>query len=337
MSELKVSLQDLQSLYYTLDKDPKYLDSTVQNLFASHFNEQSEFNLLFNNEKLRDLFYISPCLGFTVWQNLAAVERLSESQNWINNNPQLWTDLKTGTKKIGLGITHIVKKDACLNAILENSEYILNGTIPWISGINIFEHFVIGFKYENKNVVALIDSDSLTKSQNTTLTRLELEAFNASNTYCINLNNFKVTENQVVSITDISEPTRKGKTQYLFPETGIAHRALDETEVKLKSSQLHNNDTIQESINYLRGRVQKLEHAVLKADQVSVLILLQFERDNLIRDCIRLLTLTCKGASLKHQSLASILTLQSILLDVFIQPDELLELKIKAVIKTQNP
>ena len=57
---------------FRLDHSPKAIEQAIRDVLH---NENKGSNLYLSNGKLRDLFRVSGCLGFTMWQNLSAFER----------------------------------------------------------------------------------------------------------------------------------------------------------------------------------------------------------------------------------------------------------------------
>ncbi len=314
-------IQDIAPHFIELDRSRKHLKSAFTRVMSSDWSTKQ-----LGPEHLEKLFYVSPCLAFTIWQHSAALERLHENTVWIEKNKSLYEELKSATKTLGLGITHIVKETSPLNGEKTESGYTVNGTIPWITGVGLFDLFVIGFRsstsQRSTNVVAIVTSEDLHKAIQSQ-DQLELSVYSASMTYSLELNNLVISQDQVLSETLVGEPTRKTASAIKIPELGIAMRCLDECRKKSLSSEA------QLALVRIAAEISNLKE---KSKDTSVdLVELCFRRDEAIRDALRLLTLVSKGSSINKNSIVSLLVQQSLLVDIFVQSGALLNRKTKSL------
>lgn len=314
---------ELSKKYYSLDREPKALENAIHEILKVSSNN---INHLISNDLLREIFEISICLGFSFWQNLSAFEQLSNSVEWQNKNHKLWKTLKTSNLLIGLGVTHLIKKECPVKAIQAREDYLLSGTIPWMSGFDYFQYFIIGFRIENRNVRALVKKQDILDSKDCTVDFIPLETMAATSSVSLKLKNFKIPSENIVAIAELGAKSKNYTSMYIYPETGIGHRALQECK-KLQS----NNETV----HHLEQKLFSIEAAALKLgdeQKPERAIELQVERDECIRKCIRLLGLVEGGKAFTVDGLSSLLQAQSLLLDIYVQAPKVKELKTQKIL-----
>jgi DNA-binding XRE family transcriptional regulator len=283
---------------------------------------------LISNSQLREIFKISTCLGFTIWQHFAAVERLNESYQWQNLHQETWASIRQGRDTVGLGITHIAKAGPpALSANLNpKNDYLVNGHIPWISGFGHFDHFIVGFSHQSNTVIAIIPAHELSKFS--VFSRYELATLNGTRTGSLAINNLVVPSKYVLSITPEGTPTRKTSTQYKNPELGLADQALEKAKELIESGAT--NPRLKLAIKTLELLHKKIESFQSVSQNPSLdQIELTAQRDLLIHECMRFLTIVEGGNALSATSFSSLLWSQVRLLDVFVQPQNLIRLKLE--------
>lgn len=267
------------------------------------------------NAGLESVFSVSTALGFTIWQHLAAMERLSRAKAWRAANPEAWKNLSGGAAFAGLATTHLAKAgDPAVRARRVGKEGIsLSGTLPWVTGQGIFSHLLVGFRLDEELVFALADFPGSTEA---VPKLVELGCLEGTATVSVRLDGWIIKESQIVNRRRVGTPPPGPASAYKFPDLGIALAALSECERLGPASS--------GSVRRLRARVAKLRASKAPAEPAAI-----FKKDECIRDAVRLLALCSGGRALTRDSLAFRLQQEVLLLDAVIQPAETKKLKLE--------
>lgn len=281
------------------------------------------------NAELESVFSVSTALGFTIWQHLAAMERLAQSKEWRAANPEVWEKLRKGGNFAGLATTHLAKAgDPSVHARRTGKdEIVLTGTLPWVTGHGIFTYLLVGFRLDDELVFALVDfpgSKGAPDRGGADPQLVELGCLEGTATVSVKLDRWAVRESQIVGRRPVGTPPPGPASAYRFPDLGIAIAALSECERLLK---VRGGKPSLTSVRRIRARIAKLRAAKAGPAQPGMI----FKKDECIRDSVRLLALCSGGRALTRDSLAFRLQQEVLLLDAVIQPPETRKLKIEKV------
>lgn len=309
---------------FRLDHSPKAIEQAIRDVLH---NENKGSNLYLSNGKLRDLFRVSGCLGFTMWQNLSAFERLFHSPNWQSKNKMVWDQVSSSNALLGLGVTHLMKEDCPLVGIEKEGTFEVSGEIPWISGIGLFQYFLIGFRIDNHNYIVHIESEKLLNEKNIKKNTLDLVAFHGTNSVRLKIDRLEIPKSSLVVKFKLGEKSQNYLTKYVFPETGMARRALEE----VNSINPNNDDIIllDKALSELESKAEK----AIEESNYGDFFDLYVKRDSLINNCIRTLALYEGGKAMTTEGLSGLLNKQSLLLDIVIQPAKVKQLKVEGFVK----
>jgi len=161
----------------------------------------------------------SGTLAFLVIQNLAAHNIMAK-----NNYPQkeFYFD-----KKCGIAINHLRAPVTVIDSIQIEGGYLLNGTLTWASGYQIFDTLVIGFHHvgQEKEVMCKFEPEKgfIIREAAQTFVGFGL------NTVNITLNNYFVKDEAIVSTHEKGNYTRNKSTSKTvhFCIYGLGINALD--------------------------------------------------------------------------------------------------------------
>lgn len=273
------------------------------------------------NAGLESVFSVSTALGFTIWQHLAAMERLSRAKAWRAANPEAWKNLSGGAAFAGLATTHLAKAGApAVRARRAGKDGIaLSGTLPWVTGQGIFSYLLVGFRIDDELVFALADFPGTIEAEPKLV---ELGCLEGTATVSVRLDGWIIKESQIVNRRPIGMPPPGPASAYQFPDLGIALAALSECERLAKNG---GGQASLAPVRRLRARVAKLRALKTGAAQPAAI----FKKDECIRDAVRLLALSSGGRALTRASLAFRLQQEVLLLDAVIQPAETKKLKLE--------
>lgn len=282
-----------------------------------------ETDLPLTNPQLEAVFAVSAALGFTLWQHLAAVERLSRSLDWKTRNAELWRDIRSGRRLVGLATTHLAKPQRPrLTAVPRSGGGLtISGTLPWVSGYGFFESLVIGLRHGTEVIFALTDfpSPGVPRDRGRASIRpIDLGCLQGSSTVDISLDAWAIDDAQIISRRSADSPPKGPPSAYASPDLGMAQAALDECDRILASRPAPSADGSEggpEVIGLLRARLDALRKA--RFDDAGPRA--EYLKDECIRDAVRLLALIAGGRSLTRNSLAFRLQQEVLLLDAVIQ------------------
>lgn len=274
------------------------------------------------NSQLEAIFAASTALGFTIWQHLAAMERLTLAEGWQAENAELWMKLKQGSEFVGLATTHLANAENIhvRAEAIGKGAFELSGTLPWVTGHGIFSRLIVGFRLGEEFVFALVDFPCLGKAGGVEVEMVDLGCLQGTATVKIHLDKGVVRGEQIIGRRPIKSSVAKSRSTYAFPDLGIAKAALTECDRLIGTrSSLSPRDLEArlEPVRRLYARVQALRESAASGPVTDNE---HFLKDECIRDSVRLLALTSGGNSLCRESLAFRLQQEILLLDAVIQP-----------------
>jgi len=236
MKDLNTYKETLQDVYHQLQKfdfdtlDHDYLELKKAFDIAYDFrifdlnNIEKEKIDLYKYELFKTLTMISGNLSFLAIQILAA--------NSIMNKNSFHKESFYLNKKCGIAINHLRVPKTIVSAIKVDGGYKLNGLLTWASGYKIFDTLLIGFHCDNLEYEVMADF----RNQDGFDIGIASKTFvgNGLNTVNIELNNFFVSDKNIVSSKIIGNYTRAkaiSKTIHLCLYA-LGHSAIANTEDK---------------------------------------------------------------------------------------------------------
>lgn len=320
---------EITSSLSKIASDPRSLEIALRRLLdgLNARRDKSE-PLLLTNAELESVYTASTALGFTLWQHMAAVERLVDYKEWQNKNQTLWNKISSSESLVGLGTTHLAHGGKPhLSGVATDEGFILSGNVPWTTGTGMFDYLLLAFETNDARVFSIIPFPDSANSDNTfKVEPYQLACINGSSTSKILFNNFLVKTEQFIFHLDKSGPRPHRNTRYHFPELGMAVAALNAANNILKKSTNPRHDKAKVVISDLSGRLSDFREKREKGEVSS--LELSFEKDELIRDAVRFLLLVSGGSAISASSLPARLQLETMLLDVLIQDPNLIEKKL---------
>jgi len=303
----------------------------VKNLLALHRESNCKDKYkLFSNKDLELVFGASIAVGFTLWQILASIERLSQSKSWQNHNPELWKTITENKKLVGLGTTHLAAASgAKINGeLIDANTYKIHGELPWLTGVGLIDSLVIGFKTNADEIIfALTDIN-----KDIQLRPYVLSALDSTSTYAGKITNLEIKPQQIISQVKPLTPNLPRASIYRFPEIGIAKMVSSTIHTNLEKSNHPKNITIQKKVAELDERLNNFaQYQYGNLTDNMFFAEAYLEKDNLIRSYVRLLIFSEGSRAILKDSLASRLNSEIILLDIVIQPANVIEQKIQAL------
>ncbi len=292
-AQLKQVLQDLGKLKILALKVP-------QSLGGAGFSAQdyARFQIL--------LARYSGALVFLQTQHQSAASMLASCNNKTLQKQYL-PYLKTGKKLVGVGFSHLRRPgQPMVKAVKLDQGYLLSGEVPWITGFNFFDNFIIGASLpDGQELYGILPFESQIQSSGGSIkfsSPLELIAMQATNTVTAKLDNWLLEKELVINIKprdSIHQNSRKKIMDHGFFALGCAYAALDILQQVYQKKQL---EFITESWQSLKQEVIACERAmfnILDSDEIGYesKLKLRSQAINLAQRCSQAAVIVSSGAA----------------------------------------
>jgi hypothetical protein len=320
-------LSSIESNSNQLDRDSNLLFKTIQDLLRGCHSQHGRAP---ENEELLEIFSRSTALGFTLWQHLAALERIEGAAEWRELNSELYKDIAQGVLTVGLATTHLAKESGSpLRGKKVSGGYLLNGQIPWCTGFSYFEKVIIGFETERGIGFGISKMPGVWAPQSAwTVSRLDLSVLDSTSTITAKIQDLFLADHEILSFREKGVKVNSKDSQYRMPELGMALGTLREVKKKIGGGAKFKS--ISEALEVLRAEILGLRRIALDPS-CAILDQHQYEKSDLIRRAAQLLVLASGGSSIRAGSEVSRRWLETLLLDIVIQPPSLVTMKTEAL------
>ena len=199
----------------------------------------------------------SGALTFLQTQHQSAVSKLARSDN--KSLRQFCPDAATGKVKIGVGFSHLRRiGKPVMQAHPTKRGYVLTGTVPWITGYNFFDFFILGATLpDGRELYGLLPfKDSFQAGGKLTFSEpMQLLAVTATNTVSAVVENWFLEDSRLVTINPagaIHDSSRQNILNHGFYALGCAEAALDILKAIAQKKSL---DFVRESWRSLQNEV----------------------------------------------------------------------------------
>ena len=143
----------------------------------------------------------SGTLAFLQTQHQSAVSMLSKSDNSPLKQAYL-PFMHNGEKLLGIGFSQLRRPGKpVLQAVRDGAGYVLEGTVPWMTGLGFFPEFIVGAALEDgSSLFGIIPTEAIGVVPSAPM---KLAAMEAAQTVSISIDGFLLTDNQVVFVKPI--------------------------------------------------------------------------------------------------------------------------------------
>lgn len=278
----------------------------------------------------------SGALAFLQTQHQSAGSMLAAS-----NNLELKQDylpfMGTGKKLVGVGFSQLRRPgNPMMKAQKLTGGYLLNGKIPWITGWDFFDHFIIGATLPNKEeIYGILPLQQQEKEGLITFSSpLELIAMNSTNTVSADIKNWFLSNNQVVAIKpagSIHEKSKKNVLHHGFYALGCAQAGLDILETSYQKKQL---SFLQETYRSLQQELDNCRQSMFAAIgdcTYQQKLQLRGEAINLAGRCSQAAVIATSGAANYQDHPAGRVYREALLFSVSGQTTAVMEESLKAL------
>ncbi len=202
LNKHKEYLKRLNDSIREIEKIPRHKIDKNSFLLKESFNIAFENKLFYLNDFSKEeqdrlkLKLFSRITKFSGSLTFLAIQILAANSIMNKNNfkrKEYYSD-----KKCGISINHLrVNNKSLVTAKKCNNGYKLNGTLTWASGYKIFDHLLIGFHFEDKELEVLANFEECEGFK--IIKTPELFVGQSLNTVNIELKDFFVKEKNIVS------------------------------------------------------------------------------------------------------------------------------------------
>lgn len=207
----------------------------------------------------------SGALAFLQTQHQSAVSILSHSQQPMIKEKYL-PKLVNENTFFGVGFSHLRKQGKPLvTAISSDNGYQINGFVPWITGCNIFDYFILGCSLPTgEELYAVLPFNSLSSSLKLSKP-LSLSAMNSTNTVSATLQDYFLADEDVVTINPANTIHQKDIQNVLnhgFFPVGCSYGALEILAENCRNFDLPEIDHVYQN---LKSQIDNLKNQMLTA------------------------------------------------------------------------
>lgn len=208
----------------------------------------------------------SGALTFLQTQHQSAVAKLAQSDNQVLQQ-EFFPQVVRGDRLIGVGFSHLRRSGTpVMQARETESGYLLTGKVPWVTGYDIFTHFILGATLDDgRELYAVLPLQNCQQpGGKITVDRpMELLAVTATNTVSVNIERWFLAGDRVVTINPpgaIHGSSRRNILNHGFFALGCALAGLDIVRAIADKKQL---EFLKESQRALQGEVEdSIERAI---------------------------------------------------------------------------
>jgi kynurenine formamidase/alkylation response protein AidB-like acyl-CoA dehydrogenase len=188
----------------------------------------------------------SGALAFLQTQHQSAAAMISQSEN-IALKQEYLPLMSQGKRLLGIGFSHLRRDgEPLVKAIPVNGGFLIEGTVPWVTGWQIFSEFIVAATLPNGEavfgVVPLVETQQENQGLISVDEPMELAAMTSTNTVAANLKQWFLADEKVVFIKLkdwIHENDRKNiLKQTTFLALGCALAGIDIVEAATKTKSL---------------------------------------------------------------------------------------------------
>ena len=287
----------------------------------------------------------SGALAFLQTQHQSAASMLASCNNKYLQNQYL-PYLKTGEKLVGLGFSHLRRPGKPMVQVVKSDRgYLISGEVPWITGFNFFDNFIIGATLaDGQELYAMLPFAEQIQSLGGSIAfsnPLELIAMRATNTVTAKLENWWLEKDLVLGIKpkdSIHNSSRKNIIQHGFMALGCAYAALDILQQVYQKKQF---EFIQESWQSLGKEVRDCESEMFNSltaqeNSYESKLKLRSRAINLAQSCAQAAIIVASGAANSSNNPAGRVYREALLFSVSGQTTDVMAATLKELINAIN-
>ncbi|MEO0867412.1 MAG: acyl-CoA dehydrogenase family protein [Cyanobacteria bacterium J06642_11] len=220
-----------------IDQDPKVLQTAFQRLGQHNFLGLKAPKTWGGRgwsaaERYRFVEQVtrhSGALAFLHAQHERCIHELVTSDN-TDLQTQYLTAAINGTVGLGVGFSHLRRPQQPITATEQSGGYVFNGTVPWITGFGIFDHWMLAAQLPDGRAAVVLAPFQAIDNAITFSAPMGLAALESTQTVTATLNNWYASPELVLDIKPagwIQECDRTYPLTHNFFALGCAQAGLD--------------------------------------------------------------------------------------------------------------
>ncbi|GAX42460.1 cyclase family protein [Tolypothrix sp. NIES-4075] len=270
-------LQEVAPKANEIDSDPQALFEALQGLgklglLALRSDKQVSEATFGDFQEL--IARYSGALAFVQTQHQSAAAMLSTSNNSTLKQAYL-PQMSNGEVLIGVGFSHLRRQGEPLTlAVPVAGGYQLDGIVPWVTGWNLFQHFIVAATLPDGSavfgIVPFVQTSQKSRGEITFTAPAQLAAMISSNTVSATLTRWFLPQERVVFIKPpgwIHENSKNNILRPTFLATGCAFAGLDIIEAAKESKSL---PFINDAFDSLLQELTQCRTLIREAQQKSI-------------------------------------------------------------------
>ena len=287
----------------------------------------------------------SGALTFLQTQHQSAVSMLAKSSNTFLQQKLLPHSAK-GDISIGVGFSHLRRKGIPMVSATEISTgYEITGEVPWITGYNFFDRFILGATLDDgRELYGLLPFQNLDRHSKGSIAislPMNLMAIASTNTVSAKIDKWYLDKSQIVAIKppgSIHHSSRHNILNHGWYALGCAYAGLD---ILLSLAEKKQLNFLQKSWQTLHFQAQQYEDKALdlaskNESTYEQKLQLRGELINLAQRCSQGAIIAASGAANYFDSNAARIYREALLFSVSGQTTDVMETSIKKLLVDCN-
>ncbi|NES03792.1 MAG: acyl-CoA/acyl-ACP dehydrogenase [Okeania sp. SIO2F4] len=279
----------------------------------------------------------SGALAFLQTQHQSAAAMLASSENY-QLQQQYLPHLSHGKILLGVGFSQLRRSgEPLVKAFPTKGGYYIEGTVPWITGWNIFQEFIIAAKLSDGRAIFGVLPFEETTTLNGSISFSEIMplcAMNSTNTVSATVKNWFLPDERVVSLQSANwiHDNDKQKILRFTPfALGCAFAGID---IMIEVSKNKSLDFITDAIYSLKAEVNECQNAIEEANKnpdtdFAKKLHLRATSINLAQRCAAAAVTVSSGAANHKNHGAQRVYRESLVYTVFAQTTAIMEATLK--------
>jgi len=274
----------------------------------------------------------SGALAFLQTQHQSAASQIAASNNDLLKEKYL-AKMATGEVLIGVGFSQLRRQgEPLMKARLNNGKYELIGEVPWVTGFDFFQHFIIGATLPDGGaiygILPLENSEKITISS-----PMKLIAMAATNTVSVKVQGWQLEKENIFAIKPVGAIQENDQQKVLhhgFFALGCAQAGLDIMETVYEQKKLPFVKQAQTSLNQeVNNCREKMLTAAIANQTFEEKLELRAKAINLAGRCAQGAVTVSSGAANYWEHPAGRIYRESLMFTVFGQTTAVMEATLK--------
>lgn len=282
----------------------------------------------------------SGALAFLQAQHQSAVAKLADSSNKALQ-AEFLTQVARGDILLGVAFSHLRRQEPVMQATKTTGGYLLTGAVPWITGYNFFDYFILGATLtDGSELYAILPfKQGVQESGGEIICSkpMKLLAASATNTVSAKINHWFLTSDRVLSINPpgtIHRSSRQNVLNQGFFALGCAYAGLDILQAIAEQKQLNFIESSWQSLSQEVGETAAKIISFLSDDgkEYQEKLQLRIQTINLAQRCSLAAVIAAAGGANYADSSAARVYREALLFSVSGQTTDVMQTSLEQLI-----